>query len=268
MGKKPAILALAFFISLCSVVSVFAASKARERALQEGFILTGVDGKLLSGDSNDGWFFEFDSDVSDSKGRVHAGASLKLLPSAGLEKMVANAAERSNKSYRLWARVTKYRDENFIFPIYFLPISQAKLPKSQQSQSQEVKVTINEPNDELAMPERIVAKLKTRKIVRTEQLKKGLELKSDSILADRTGTLVEQADGGFAFVLDALGWDVPEVSFPLLPCWALEYALQKQSAELEQLRFKISGILTNYKGRHYLLLQRARRVYSHQNFGR
>jgi len=36
----------------------------------------------------------------------------------------------------------------------------------------------------------------------------------------------------------------------------------------EPVRFKIAGIKTAYKGEHYLLLQKATRVYSHENFDR
>jgi hypothetical protein len=80
--------------------------------------------------------------------------------------------------------------------------------------------------------------------------------------------LVEQDDGRLAFVLDALGRNVQHVSLRLLPCEALELTERKQAAVPEPVRFKIAGIKTAYKGQHYLLLQKATRVYSHQNFGR
>ena len=59
------------------------------------------------------------------------------------------------------------------------------------------KISINEPNDPLAMPEEVVAKLKTKKIIHFEELEKGVELKEDSILADRIGFIVESKDGQF-----------------------------------------------------------------------
>jgi hypothetical protein len=48
----------------------------------------------------------------------------------------------------------------------------------------------------------------------------------------------------------------------------LELAEQRQSAVPEPVRFKIAGIVTKYKGKNYLLLQKVTRVYSHQNFDR
>lgn len=311
MGKRPAFSILAFFISAVPITSGFgagpvgskllkasavapvrtsnAAGTARQTPLGDGFILTGVNGTVSSPDSNEShyrWFFEFDSDISDDKGRVDAGTGLELLPSATLEKMTTDVEKRSNANYRLWGRVTRYKGKNFIFPTYFLPLGKTNKPQSKQSQGtqqQEFKPAINEPNDALTVPREIIEKLKARKIVRPAQLRKGLELERDSVLVDRTALLVRQARKDVRaqeprtisnlcaydlFVLDALGQNVQQVSFGLLPCEALERAEQQQSAEPDTLRFKIAGIVTKYKGRQYLLLHRARRVYSHGNFGR
>ena len=81
--------------------------------LTDGFILSGVDGKLIRQDSNEApsgqhiskatvrWFFEFDSDVSGGTGRIYAGANIELLPSATLEKMAVEIAEHAETSCRL-----------------------------------------------------------------------------------------------------------------------------------------------------------------------
>jgi len=150
---------------------------------------------------------------------------------------------------------------------------------------------INEPNDVLNIPQEIVEKLRTRRIaqpvpVRPEKvsvveqksgvvegreaepkLEKRPEFRQDAILADRTALLVKQDNGGPAFVLDALGLNAPQVSLRVLPCEALELTEQRQSLEPEPVPFKIAGITTKYKGKYYLLLQKATRVYSYGNFG-
>ncbi len=301
------------FSFVCFAVAfLFGAGAVRETALRDGFVLTGVDGKLTSADSK--WFFEFDSDVSDDRGRIYAGTRLELLPSATLEKMTADAKSRyigtaaspvvrskspgatvmpsvqtsNGASYRLWGRVTKYRGKNFIFGIYFLPLSEVGTPfrnmsrngspvkqlKAPTLRQQETKLTINEPNDVLIIPEEIIAKLAIRRTIRPQQLRKGLELKQDFILADRTGFITRQADNSkfkiqnSKFIFDALGRNLQQVRLNLLACEALERAERQQSAEPEPLRFKIAGIVTKYKGEYYLLLQRATRVYSHSNFGK
>ncbi len=90
----------------------------------------------------------------------------------------------------------------------------------------------------------------------------------DSMLADRTAVLLKQDDSRLAFVLDALGLSVQEVSLRLLPCEVLELTEARQIAELNQPLFKIAGIKTKYKGKEYLLLQKATRAYGYGNFGR
>jgi len=266
MDKKPAIFVLILAISYAAL----SAEPGREIAVRDGFVLTGVDGNLAKADSNEKWLFEFDSAVSDKQGQINAGVSLELLPSSALEKIAADMGNRTTSSYRLWGKVTKYKGRNFIFPIYFLPLSRAKESESatpQQPQSKEPQVTINEPEDSVALPQEIIAKLQTRKTFQPEQSEKGLELKQDTILPERTGFIAEK-DGQFVFELDALGQKAGQISFQLLPCQVLEHLQQMQSAEPDPIRFKIAGIVTEYKGRNYLLLQRAIRAYSHDNFGR
>jgi len=246
-----------------------------------------------------GWFFEFSTDVNDYRGRASAGTRLELLPSSELEKMIADVNERSAASYRLWGWVTKYKGRNFIFPNYFFPLGKRSRPRSQTPPKASQKVqrpteglsikeskqqpAVSEPNDVLAIPQEIVEKLKAGRIVRSEKLgrtpkaKKGVgdsasakkaQSEKDSILADRTAFLVKQDDGQIVFVLDAFGRNVRPASLRQLPCEVLELAEQRQSALPEPVRFKIAGIMTKYKGKNYLLLQKATRVYSHQNFDR
>lgn len=266
MDKRPAILILLFLTNYIAL----GAGTGGEVALRDGFVLAGVDGKLTKPDSNEKWLFEFDSDISDDKSQVFAGANLELLPSTTLEKMAADMGNRTTTSYRLWGKVTKYKDRNFIYPIYFLPLSkveQTKQPTPQKSPQQQPQLKINEPDDALAIPQEIIAKLKTKKTFQPKQLQKGLELKQDRILPERTGFITEK-NGKLVFELDALGKNVQKIPFQLLPCQALERLQQTQAAEPDPIRFKIAGIVTKYKGRNYLLPQRAIRTYSHDNFGR
>jgi len=272
MCKRLTILIFASFVSAVVIASGFGAGRARKTTLlQDGFVLAGVDGRLASADSNDVWFFEFDSELSDGKSRIGAGATIELLPSAALEKVTADVKKHSDADHRLWGRVTKYKGKNFIFGIYSLPLSKINRPQSpvsQKPQQQDSGPTINEPNDALTIPQEIIDRLKSRRIVRPEQLLKGLELKTDCILADRTG-FIRDLGHGVSFVPDALGRNIQQqISLQLLPCQALEQAQGTQAAEPEPLRFKVAGIVTQYKDEHYLLLQQAIRVYSHENFGR
>ena len=302
MGKRLVLLILVFFMGVVPEASGFGAETARQTLLRDGCVLRGVNGKLTRQDEpalirrepkldwcESGWFFELDMDLSDYRGRVSAGTKLELLPSSTLEKMIADANERSTTGYRLSGWVTKYKGRNFIYPNYFSkPQSQPQPQESKPTERPSTKeskqqLDVTEPNDALAIPQEIIEKLKSSRVMRSERLgriadaKEGAgvsvsaekaELKRDSILADRTAFLTRQDGGRLTFILDALGRNVRPVSLRLLPCEVLELAEYRQSAEPEPVRFKMAGIMTKYKGENYLLLQKAIRVYSHQNFDR
>jgi len=306
MVKKLLIVAMGFSISAV----VFGAAADEQSLLQDGFILMSIDGEVNGPDSNDKWSFKFNIDVNDEgKGFIKAGAVLELLPSATLEKIIADVNQRPVRDYRLWGRATKYKGKNFIFPTYFLPLSKVeKLQPSKETkqlQKQQGRPDVNippkkiepeqisGPNDILEIPKEVIEKLKTTRIVQPQrrpeapqeveistqdsnaikspeqtQPAKRPELKPDSTLADRAALLAQQDGGGLVFILDALGRNAPQVSLQLLPCEALEMTERGQSALPEAAPFKIAGIVTKYKGRHYLLLQKATRIYNHGNFGR
>ncbi len=256
---KRRVLILSFAISVILHAATNAAMED-EGLLRDGFAITGVDGKVEYDKAGSKWFFVFSSDVSDDKGRVGAGMKLEMLPCAALEKIEANIDKHPGGNYRLWARVTRFGGRNYIYAIYFLPVRETEPVTGRQN----AKISINEPNDPLALPDEVVAKLKTKKIIHFEELEKGVELKEDSILADRIGFIAKSKEGDSAFTLDAFGRSRGSFSLELLPCEVLEQAKSKN--KLEPARLKVAGIVTQYKGRYYLLLQRAVRVYSHGNF--
>jgi hypothetical protein len=85
------------------------------------------------------------------------------------------------------------------------------------------------------------------------------------ILVDVVGFL--RKDGtGFLFMPDAVGRNIARDYFRLLPCRTLEQLEREQSTAADPVRFAVAGLITQYKGDRYLLLQRAIRVYSHGNF--
>jgi hypothetical protein len=86
------------------------------------------------------------------------------------------------------------------------------------------------------------------------------------MLVDEIGRISVGADGPI-LTPNAFGWNVGAAQYRLLPCKMLEQAQQTQAASPEPLRFNVAGIVTEFKGRKYLLLQRAARVQL-RNFGR
>ncbi|MHC4694203.1 MAG: hypothetical protein ACYS67_15785 [Planctomycetota bacterium] len=299
MGKKLTILYLVFVINVVAIASGFNLSKSRKILLRDGSVLTGADGTLVTGDNNevkqspapDRWFFEFESDFSVGKCLLKAGTRLELLPSSVLERMIADANNGSDNSYRIGGSITQYRGKNFIFPTYFLPLSKAKTPElspSEKSTQQESRPKINEPNDVVTIPKELIDKLSDRKRTidhtispeNEEKIKTDItrktksKLKQDSILADRSGFIRQSSKNeqnswrNVTFVPDALGRNKEKTSLGVLPCQALELAQRTQAAAPDTLRFKIAGIVTTFKGKKYLLLHRTTRLYSHGNFPR
>jgi hypothetical protein len=289
MNKKRTTSILVFCISAIALKSALSAGITEKTTLPDGFFLRGVEGRLFRQDANECsrgagshvWLFEFDSAVSDEQCRVDAGARLELLASSTLESMLADANDHSTASYELWARVTKYKDNNFIFPIYFLPLSKVKSPR----EISEAAISRGEPN-ELVIPQEIMDKLRSRRAVRLQQPERPGARKQNAVLTNRTGFIsscvirdayrVEKKTQNakrktqYVFILDALGRNIQPASggLRLLPCQVLDLAEQIQSIEPDPIRFKIAGIVTEYKDQKYLLLQQATRVYSYGNFAK
>jgi len=221
MTKRLTILILIFFISTAGFGDV----AVSQTLLRDGFVLRSVDGKVSCPDSNDVWFFEIESDVSDDRVVVKKGTSLQLLPSTTLEKIAADITERSDTAYQLWGTVTKYKGRNFIFPVFFLPLSKIKEPQPQtsppqvpQQQKSEPNETppvvkdngepiINEPNDILAVPQEILKILEARRTETSkrragETLKRpavqptrqetGQALQQDTVIVNRTGFILSR----------------------------------------------------------------------------
>ncbi len=182
MSKIPTFLVLAFSVSAALGTLGFDTTLTREPPLlRDGFVLRGVDGKLSGPDGNGAWHFELASDVNDYRAVIKAGTKLELLPSSALEKMIADAKTRSEVTYRLWnGTVTRYKDRNFIFPTFFLPLSPAKKPEPEVAEvpqqqelieaieappvpEREPEPIVRDPNDVLTIPLDILEKLRARR---------------------------------------------------------------------------------------------------------
>lgn len=258
MTKRLLIILLAVSV-LCGVCSVCTA-KAKVKPLRDGFSLEGVDGKVVE-DAN-GWFFLPIATLIDDKGVIEAGGRIKILPSSGLERLLHQKTSAGGESFRLWGAVTRYGGENFIFTAYFLPITEVN---ETAVKLEEVKIT--GPNEPDIIPEDVMRMLRPRRVVNLAKLKKGIGTEQDGIIAARTG-FVKRSGDSFTFAFDALGQNVDTTSFPLLQCGVVEQMWNKQESSAWPVRYRIVGIITKYQGRHYLLPQRAMRVYSHGNFRR
>jgi hypothetical protein len=264
--------------------AALAAEPPARNPLPEGTVLESVDGRLLHDDANDTWLFVLSEDVNTVNVRAAGGTRFPLLPGGTLEMLIADANDRYTPDYRLSARVTEYRGNNFLLAHYYLPLSrfsadvqgpaqggdEAAVP-SPDEQLDDSHVTL--PDSDLAIPEEIVEKLSARGSVRGPQRPAeqpdpaSVRRAAGRMLVERVGTIGVDPNGP-AFVPDAFGWNLGKTRYKLLPCRVLEQTLRRQAAIPERIRFNVAGLVTTFRGKEYLLLQRAIPVYNYCNFGR
>jgi len=263
-------LTIIFTVLVLSLPAVGVQGKnAAGRALRDGFALAGLDGKLVGPDDAGKWSFKFYEPLTDDRGIIKPDQSIQILASSTLEKIIEDSNNRTDKSYRIWGQLTKYRGKNYILPGNFLPVSETAPAKTTSQPAEQPQLKIDEPDDTFTIPKEVAAMLKPKRTVSFAKMKKVLKSGKDATISDRTGFISRQADSGkIIFELDALGRNVQQLSFRLLPCEGLQRAETRQARSLGRVRFKVAGIVTKYKGLDYLLLQRAEPQYNHGNFAR
>lgn len=253
-----------------------AAHQAQSCPLSDGVLLRSAQGNLVKHVKESNWSFLMKQDSVVGQVRLKAGMRFPLLHNAMFEAMLADRQEHPHATYWLWARVTRYKDRNYLFPLNFVPLQQADDPADDQS---------NEPNDipdtaaqepasgdvkqedRLNIPDFIKAQRQGPSVVRTRTAPTYAAIKPNRVVSDRMGYIKQQADGP-VFVYDGLGQNRQVTQLRLLPCALLESMEHQQARNPDRLYFRIAGVQTLYQGQPYLLLRRIRRAYSHGNFKR
>jgi hypothetical protein len=255
MMKYPAAVILVLFFST-GITAVGQSPPQKQIALRDGFVIDGIDGKISSQGEN--WYFAVFESLTDGQGVLATETAVQILPSSMLIKLAA-AVSTESKNFRIWGKFTKYRGRNFIYLSYFLPVTEVNQPQVEPADA--------DANEEKIIPDDVLALLRPKRMINLAELKKPLSTESDGIIADRTGFLVQEGND-FYFDFDALGRNIDSLQLPLLNCESLEVMANQQSLSTIPMRFKISAIVTAYKGKNYMLLQRATRAYNHGNFAR
>jgi len=176
------------------------------------------------------------------------------------------------------------------------PRAEEDLSRQESGEHGESPPVIDEPNDVLTLPPEVLEKLKSGRVVQPRrtapdanepnrsseparddraQTLPAVRSKSvqNSVFAGRVGVIRSGPlkDGGVGeqlqFLCDGFGLKVARTAFGLLPCEALELA-ERQLSQPHTPRLRVIGIVTEYKGRCYMLLERAAQVYSYGNFTR
>jgi hypothetical protein len=292
-----------FFFALTLLLAGGTARSAQPAArplLPETAVLDRVDGRLVHVDADDTWLFELTMDVKTPDYQLAAGTRFALLPSATLGRLVADVNDRFAPRYRLSARVTQYQGKNYLVPVYYLPLSKFKNDKSPEDGGQRAEDSGPKPKSaipnpqlgspELAIPPEVLEQLKKQRPLRgprraTEAQKPPVQVPAERVLVDGVGRIESSqfsvlssrsstvngqrsTANSWVFLPYALGWNLSNIEYELLPCTALEEALQKQAQVLDPIRFNVAGLVTELGGKKYLLLQRAIVVYNYGNFGR
>jgi hypothetical protein len=243
------------------------ASETPAALLPEGFFLNGVDGTLLAA-GQDEWLFKLEGSIEtpDGKNSIPPGHTFSLLPCATLEKMTAAMNDQQQLHLRLWGRITTYKSRNLLFPFYFLIVSGTESEKPPLPDVA-TEPNINEPGDSVVIPEQVLKMLRQNRTVNFPRLTATADLQQDRVLSDRTGFISPGAEGtGWTFKLDGLGRSLQAGSLLLLPCAVLEGAEVLKTSGAQQIHFRATGIVTEYRGRQYLLLHRTTRLYTNANF--
>ncbi|HPD48544.1 MAG TPA: hypothetical protein P5279_17240 [Anaerohalosphaeraceae bacterium] len=285
----------------CLALPVCAAQSTRSPAvpLRDGTFYNGIEGTAFVDPNSHKWYFRADIDVTDGLATVPAQTPVEMLPCSTLERIINAVGTNTAIDGKLWARVTRYSNrnilidklpsrkfanrravnkdtldsaflskhltnENYLLAIDFIPMKTAETPAPVDN----ARPDAAKPQHESIIPADILEKLERKRVVDLNTMKEMLATEGDVVLTDRVG-FVHISDGTKIFTVDGLGRNVENLEFSLLPCEALEYT-EKALVDMPSVRqrFRVSGIVTTFRGNTYMLLQRATRTYSHGNFAR
>lgn len=273
------------------------------KLLREGMILQGIDGNIIKmpGRYTD-WFFVSDSSLSDMETTLPKGSFFELVKCSTLEQIEAEynskypetageavcphsaeAAERPDPnspavlepeklvdpySVKLWARVVRYDNKNYLYPVLFIPTTTGQRPGGAENTEEGYEgASQSPPSSDSIIPSNVMEKLKPRKFINMAKARQYVDTEGDAVLVDRTGFLVTDK-GRELFHIDGFGRNISDMEFVTLPCEALKDVERSLALSQWRQRYRVSGIITKYKGDYYLLMQRAIRAYSNGNFAR
>jgi hypothetical protein len=249
-------------------------AQSQPRPLPEGLELRQVEGTARLHEKTKAWRFSPHKILTARRLTISPQTELTILPSSALEKILSYAGTQTQVDIRVDAVVTQYQNSNFLFIFDAAPLkgtseneTQPDKTKLDETQIKNVLRTAVDPNESSVIPPDILRRMKPSQktdFARMAQ-KTPSDIREDTMLVSRTGRFIRLGPAG-EFVLDGFGRNLSGQSFILLPCKTLEQVEQQNKQSLERPRYRVSGILTSFHGRTFLLLQGAARTYTHGNF--
>ncbi|MCH7917850.1 MAG: hypothetical protein IIC50_07670 [Planctomycetes bacterium] len=254
-------------IGLLALSTALAARPDQAALLPDGLLLRGIDGQVAFDIDLQAWFFESRTVLSDPRSTVPKGVKLQLLPSGALDSLQIDLGQRTRSDYRLWAKTTLYEGKNYLFVHHYLPLAPMEPTQSSELGGESPRNGTHVPVDNLGIPIAIEQRRAAKKRVERPSVASAKARKPNTLMLDRVGYLV-QREGHLTFTLDGLGLQLQTRQLSLLPCRLLTRMQKEQRASLTPVHFRIAGLITEYQGHDYLMVQRAAQVHDYGNFGR
>lgn len=259
-----------YAVVLLGAVNLLSLASAAKPVIDEGFFADGVTGIIRKVPNVDVWNFIPETAIVAGKETWPAQQPISLLPCSVLEQITGLAGADHKIEVRLWGLFTEYQQNNFLYCVYFLPMqegAEAKPadPKAEETQNSADEKTDKPDKEESIIPTDILNQIKANKVPDLEKFQQVAVVTGDINLVGRTGYL-EQKDKVNYFQPNAFGQKVDRNQYLLLPNTMLEATEKEMQKTPGRQRFEISGLVTTYKGRHYMLLRRAVRTFTNGNF--
>ncbi len=237
-------------------------------AIEEGLLLDGVEGVVRKVKEVDVWQFVPDEKVTVTEEvTLDAHKSLSLLPCSVLEQITELAAGNTEIPVRLWAMFTQYENNNYLYCVYFLPTKNtpAKPAEQETVNTEDTQPKAVKAEDDSIIPADILKQIKETKTPDLKMFQQLAKVTGDVNLINRDGYLKQTGKIKY-FQPDAFGRNINRNQYRLLPCDMLSAAERKMQQTPGRQRYNVSGLVTVYKGRQYMLIRRAARTYTNGNF--
>ena len=237
-------------------------------AIEEGLLLDGIEGVVRKVPDVDVWQF-IPSEYVDltEEAKLEADKPLSLLPCSVLEQITELAAGNSEVPVRLWALFTRYENNNYLYCVYFLPLKSntVKFVQQENNKNKDAESETAKTENDSIIPSDILKQIKETKTPDLKKFQQLAKVTGDVNLIDRSGYLKQSGKIKY-FQPDAFGRNINPNQYRLLPCDMLSTAERKMQQTPGRQRYNVSGLVTVYKGRQYMLIRRAARTYSNGNF--
>ena len=248
-------------IAVLTVTPMSFAEPQHSQPLEEGYLVAGIEGRVAKCPDNAQWEFFPAVPIVEGKGLLPAQKAIPLLCCSTLEQMAQLAGDEKTVDVRVWAMVTEFRGQNYLYSLYFQPL------KAQQAEQPPVpQPKPDRPREkESVLPDEIMQMMQRNRTPDLKRLDEITAVSSDRNLIHRTG-LMRFSDEEMSFSPDAFGRNAPQDTYRLLPSKALESVQRSIQRTPGRQRYVVSGVMTQCQGQTYLLIRRAVRTYTHGNF--